>query len=208
MKRDFLSDPHAAKEEIRRSIRTELRAMSLAFHAEASLVICELAAQLPAFIQADCVALFAPLPSEPDIHPLIEEVWAHRKRVVLPRMIREDSHPRLEWRVITDWGEVIEPGPFGLREPDPLLCPLIDPRELGCIFVPGMAFDHEGFRLGRGGGYYDCFLGQSPSTLPRFGLMFSCQQLPKVPREPHDQALPCVITEDGLYRFENGSGGL
>jgi 5-formyltetrahydrofolate cyclo-ligase len=201
MKCEFFPDPHPEKDAMRRSIRAKLRAMSPAFHAEASLVICELAAQQPAFIQADCVALFAPLPSEPNIHPLIEEAWAHRKRVVLPRMIQEGPHPQLEWRAVTDWREVIEPGPFGLREPDSSLCPLVEMHELTCALIPGMAFDTDGFRLGRGGGFYDCFLSQAPSTLPRIGLMFGCQQVPQVPREPHDQALPGVITEDGFVIF-------
>jgi 5-formyltetrahydrofolate cyclo-ligase len=205
MKCEFFSDPLPDKEVMRRSIRAKLRAMSPAFHAEASLVICELAAQLPAFLQADCVALFAPLSSEPNIHPLIEEAWAHRKRVVLPRMIQERAHPMLEWRAVTDWSEVIEPGPFGLREPEPSKCARVEAHELNCAFIPGMAFDHDGFRLGRGGGFYDYFLSQAPSTLFRIGLMFSYQQVPKVPLEPHDQALPSVITEEGLATFSKPS---
>lgn len=195
------SEIHAAKESMRRSIRTELRALTTAFRAEASLVICETAAELPAFAQGDCVAFFAPLASEPDIHPLIEEAWAHGKRVVLPRMLKNGTHPRLEWRSVSSWSEVIEPGPFGLREPDPTLCPRVETNELTCAFIPGMAFDEDGFRLGRGGGYYDCFLSQAPAGLPRFGLMFGCQRVPKVPREAHDQKLPGVITEDGFFRF-------
>jgi len=186
---------------MRSSIRATLRALSPAFRAEASLVICELAAQLPAFTQADCVAFFAPLPSEPTIHPLIEEAWAQHKRVVLPRMIQNGSHPQLEWRAVTDWSEVVEPGPFGLREPDHTVCPLVNLRELTCAFIPGIAFDHEGFRLGRGGGFYDCFLSQVPATLPRIGLMFSCQKVSIVPRELHDQSLPIVITEEGPIVF-------
>lgn len=205
MKCEFSPDPHPDKEAMRRSVRAKLRAMSPAFHAEASLVMCELAAQLPAFLRADCVALFAPLPSEPDIHPLIEEAWAHHKRVALPRLIQESSHPRLEWRAVTDWSEVVEPGPFSLREPDPSKCVRVEVHELTCVFVPGMAFDHDGFRLGRGGGFYDCFLSQAPVALSRIGLMFSCQQVSKVPLESHDQALPSVITEEGIMSFPSRS---
>jgi len=201
MKRDFSSEIRQAKEDLRRTLRALLREMTPADRATASLEMCRIAAQLPAFIEARCVALFAPLPSEPDIHPLIEEAWAQGKRVVLPRMIQDDSHPRLEWRAVVQWGEVIEPGPFGLREPDPSLCSLVEAQEVNCVFVPGLAFDDQGFRLGRGGGFYDYFLGHAPTDLPRFGLMFRCQRVAAVPREPHDQALPVVITEDGLTSF-------
>ena len=201
MKRDFFPDPPSAKEALRRTMRARLREMSPSLRAEASLVICEIAANLPAFVQARTVALFAPLVSEPDIHPLIEEAWAQGKRVVLPRMIENDSHPRLVWHAVTQWDEVIEPGPFGLREPDPLLCPPVDAQDVNCVFVPGLAIDDQGFRLGRGGGYYDCFLSKAPAGLSRLGLMFSCQRVMAVPCQPHDQALPGVVTEDGVVYF-------
>ena len=189
---------HSPKEKLRLDMRARLRVMSPALHAEASLVICQMAANLPAFLKSRCVALFAPLPSEPDVHPLIEEAWAQGKRVVLPLMIKHGSVPELDWHEVTGWDDVVVPGPFGLREPDPLRCPRVPIADLDCVFVPGVAFDHEGFRLGRGGGFYDSFLSQAPATLPCIGLMFSLQKISPVPREPHDQSLRSVITEDGL----------
>jgi len=193
---------HPAKEKLRREMRARLRGMGPALHAEASLVICQMAANLPAFLKSRCVALFAPLPSEPDVHPLIEEAWAQGKRVVLPLMIRRGAMPELDWHEVASWDDVVVPGPFGLREPDPLRCPRVPLAELDCVFVPGVAFDPEGFRLGRGGGFYDGFLSLTPPTLPCVGLMFSLQKVPLVPREPHDQALRGVITEDGVVSFE------
>ncbi len=191
-------ESHSAKENLRREMRARLRGMSPALHAEASLVISQMAANNAAFIASKCVALFAPLPSEPDIHPLIEEAWAQRKRVVLPLMIKQGSRPELDWHEVTNWDEVVMPGPFGLREPDPLRCRRVPVTELDCVFVPGLAFDHEGYRLGRGGGFYDSFLALAPAKLPSIGLFFSTQKVALVPREPHDQPLRSVITEDGF----------
>ncbi len=206
MKRD--SEPAAAKEEARRALRQKLRDLGPAFRAEASLVICELAGQLPAFRRGLCIGLFAPLPSEPDIHPLIEEAWAQGKEVALPRMWREGSSPRLEWHAVTGWAEVVEPGPFGLREPDPAQCRRIDPAQIDCLFVPGLGFDETGLRLGRGGGFYDRFLGGASTGLARFGLMFTAQRVPRLPREPHDQALPAIVTEDGVISFDSPPDGV
>ncbi len=194
---------HPDKETLRREMRTHLRQMSPDTQAEASLVICQIAANLPAFLKSRCVALFAPLSTEPDIHPLIEEAWAQGKRVALPLMIKHGSTPELDWHEITSWDEVVVPGPFGLREPDPLRCPRLPLTELDCVFVPGIAFDGEGFRLGRGGGFYDSFLDRAHAKLPCIGLMFSLQRVPAVPRERHDQALRSVITEDGLLSFSS-----
>ena len=201
MKRDFLPDPEIkkAKEDLRRSMRERLRAMDPGLVAEASLIICQTAAHQAAFRNARCVALFAPLPSEPDVHPLIEEAWAQGKRVVLPLMIKQKTQSQLDWHEVANWDEVVVPGPFGLREPDPLRCTRMSLKEIECAFVPGLAFDHDGVRLGRGGGFYDYFLGQAPVDLPRFGLMFGCQRVPAVPRESHDQALGAFITEDKIW---------
>jgi 5-formyltetrahydrofolate cyclo-ligase len=106
----------------------------------------------------------------------------------------------LIWHAVANWEEVSHPGPFGLREPE-LHCPVVKKSELSCVFVPGLAFDARGMRLGRGGGFYDHFLGEAPPKLPRFGLMFARQRVERLPREPHDQALPAVITEDGILSF-------
>jgi 5-formyltetrahydrofolate cyclo-ligase len=186
------------KEHLRREIRARLRAMGAEVRAAASLQICQTAAHLPAFVKASCVALFAPLPLEPDIHPLIEEAWAEKKRVVLPLMIPHRGTPELDWHEVAHWEEMTLTGPFGLREPDPLRCRRVPLTELGCVFVPGLGFDASGVRLGRGGGFYDYFLERAPATLPRFGLMFDCQEAEALPREAHDQSLPAIITENGL----------
>ena len=196
-----LGKAESAKGKMRCEIRSRLRGMSPDLRAETSLVICQVAASQPAFLKSLCVALFAPMPSEPDIHPLIEEAWARGKRVVLPLMIKRGAAPQLDWHEIASWDEIVAPGQSGspgLREPDPIRCRRVPFAELDCVFVPGVAFDHAGFRLGRGGGFYDCFLSLAPPALPCIGLMFSLQKVPLVPREPHDQALRSVITEDGL----------
>src|SRR5271156_6382950 len=124
---------HSPKEKLRQEMRAHLRGMSPDLRAETSLVICHTAANLPAFLKSRCVALFAPLATEPDIHPLIEEAWAQGKRVALPLMIKHGTKPELDWHEVTSWDEVVVPGPIGLREPDPLRCPRLAPTDLDCI---------------------------------------------------------------------------
>jgi len=206
MERDFSSNPgmQTSKEELRRTMRNRLRALDAGLHAEASLVICQTAGHLPEFKKARCVALFSPLPSEPDVRLLIEEAWAEGKRVALPLMIKHKSGPQLDWHNVSSWDDVVLPGPFGLREPDPLKCPRLRVEEIDCAFIPGLAFDHQGFRLGRGGGFYDYFLGQAPTGLPRLGIMFDCQRVPAVPHEAHDQKLGAFITEDRIWTVSSG----
>jgi 5-formyltetrahydrofolate cyclo-ligase len=195
MKPKKLPGVSGLKEMLRRQMRTRLAGMSAEDRAYASLELCRRAAELPAFRDAKAVALFAPLATEPDIHPLIEEAWARGKQVVFPLMSREAGIPRLAWHAVKAWNEVVVTGPFGVREPEPSLCPRVNPLELDCIFVPGLAFDARGDRLGRGGGYYDVALTEFDIGTPRIGLMFACQQTETIPRDTHDQRLEIVITE-------------
>jgi 5-formyltetrahydrofolate cyclo-ligase len=201
MKRDSSSPPHEAKLAMRREMRLRLRELSAEARAEASLRLCLHAAHLPEFTGAECVALFAPLPSEPDISPLIEEAWADGKQVLFPRMKMGTGKPTLEWFAVADWSELVEAGSFGLREPNAGLCRQVKADELDFALIPGLAFDVEGVRLGRGGGFYDCFLSLVPAKLACIGLMFACQQVEKVPREGHDAKLPRLLTENGLLKF-------
>jgi 5-formyltetrahydrofolate cyclo-ligase len=67
--------------------------------------------------------------------------------------------------------------------------------ELDLVVVPGVAFDAEGRRLGRGGGYYDATLALLPRGAARLGVAFEIQVVPAVPEEPHDVRLDGVVTE-------------
>jgi len=183
---------------LRRQMRTRLDGMTAEDRARASLDICRRAAELPVFREALVVALFAPLPNEPAIEPLIEESWAEKKRVAFPFMSRDSETPRLEWLVAESLDALVLTGPFGLREPDPASCERIDPLELDCIFIPGLAFDKRGHRLGRGGGYYDAALAELDIGTPRVGLFFACQQVEEVPRDTHDQMLTSIVTEESV----------
>ncbi len=204
MKRDSLPVAPPSKEELRRIMRARLREIDPARRAEASLLICHAAAHLPEFKRARCVALFSPLASEPDVRLLVEEAWAEGKRVAFPLMIPHKNGPELDWHEVANWEELVVPGPFGLREPDPLRAPRISLAELECAFIPGLAFEKHGLRLGRGGGFYDYFLSRTPASLPHFGLMFACQQAETIPHEPHDQKLQALLTETQTWRFKAG----
>jgi len=63
---------------------------------------------------------------------------------------------------------------------------------LDLALVPGVAFDLNGHRLGRGKGYYDRLLAML--TGPACGVAFDQQIVSQVPNEPHDVRLSCILT--------------
>jgi 5-formyltetrahydrofolate cyclo-ligase len=71
------------------------------------------------------------------------------------------------------------------------------------IIAPLLAFDHNGARLGQGGGHYDRTIERLRARGPLFviGLAYAGQEIEAVPFEPHDQRLDAILTEIGYIEF-------
>ena len=69
---------------------------------------------------------------------------------------------------------------------------------LGCFLpvVPGIAFDRQRYRLGRGAGYYDRFLEMLPRDIPSVGLAFDFQLVDCLPHHQHDIPVSHIIVND------------
>jgi 5-formyltetrahydrofolate cyclo-ligase len=67
--------------------------------------------------------------------------------------------------------------------------------------VPGVAFDRNGNRLGRGGGYYDRLLAGFSGLSA--GVSFDFQLFPQIPSEPHDIPVDTIVTEFGIINVLN-----
>ena len=91
-------------------------------------------------------------------------------------------------------GSVLVRTPLGILEPrgGEILAP--DAPDL--LLVPALAFDREGFRLGRGGGYYDRFLAASRGLT--IGLAYAPFVLDRLPRQAHDLPVDAICTQEDL----------
>ena len=88
----------------------------------------------------------------------------------------------------------LEAGPYGMLQPRAGAA-AADPS---VVFVPLLAFEPDGTRLGQGGGHYDRWLAAHPDALA-IGLGWDCQLAEDLPREDHDQRLAAVITPTRFY---------
>ena len=138
--------------------------------------------------QARTVLLYVPMPSEPDLWPLLGEALVAGKTVGLPSYDRA----RKEYcaRAIQDL-RGLAPGHVGVLEPA-LGCAEIPLNQLDFVLVPGVAYDRQGRRLGRGKGYYDRLLARIPGHT--CGTAFGWQIVTEVPWEPHDVRLKSLLT--------------
>lgn len=143
----------------------------------------------PAFRAATTVLLYHSLKDEVDTHEFIRK-WSREKRILLPVVVGDD----LELRLYTG-PEDLKPGAYGIEEPTGEL--FTDYADIDFIAVPGVAFDRNGNRLGRGKGYYDRLLPRIPSAY-KAGICFPFQLVEEVPAEPFDIRMDEIITQSKL----------
>ena len=94
--------------------------------------------------------------------------------------------------------EHLEPGAHNILEPAPGHRNAVAPPTNAVALVPGIAFAHDGHRLGYGGGYFDRFLASFTGV--SIGLAFDAQRLDTIPTEPNDIAVSIIVTESGVHR--------
>lgn len=85
----------------------------------------------------------------------------------------------------------------GLAQPRPDALP-VGPDKVSAVLCPGLAFDRQGRRLGRGAAFYDRTLAEVPARVPRWGIGHSHQLVEEVPADPWDQSLHGLIMPEGL----------
>lgn len=147
---------------------------------------------LPEVAEARTVALYAALPEEADPAAALPRLLARGVRVVLPRV----EGAELDLVAVTDL-VALRTGFRGIREPEGAAVPVED---LDVVVVPGVAFDRRGGRLGQGGGHYDRLLARLPDHTVRVGFCLGVQLVDAVPRDPHDEPLDVLVTEEGAVR--------
>lgn len=184
-------DRAMTKAELRREMRQRLQTLSET-RTEKSRAISAAIAAHPAFARGNRIAMFSPLPSEPDI----EWLWKEGARgFCYPRVVGQEVEfvdvQRLDDLAPAAWNPAV-------REPAFTTARIIPPAEIDLILVPGLAFTRDGRRLGRGGGFYDRFLAQLPARAVKLGVCFDRQVVEALPSEAHDQRMDAVMTESGL----------
>ena len=149
---------------------------------------------LPAFEQADVVALYSPILNEVFTEEIFHEALRQGKTVAYPRVAGE----RLDFVSVASPSD-LSPGAFGVLEPTGAA--LLPSSALDLVLVPGVAFDVKGNRLGYGKGFYDRVLCGAERPALSVGLCFELQVVSSLPVEDHDACLDILITEERNYSF-------
>lgn len=141
----------------------------------------------PSFKKAHTVLTYFPLDDEFDLCSMI--ISNPNKRWVLPRPIGKGIMLLFEVSELYDLKDV----KFGIKAP-PATNTFVKPSEIDLVIIPALGYDSDGYRLGRGGGYYDRLLAKLPAKCKSIGVIHEELMIVKLPRAAHDRAVDKVIS--------------
>ncbi|KHT32869.1 5-formyltetrahydrofolate cyclo-ligase [Pectobacterium carotovorum] len=199
-----LSSTAASRQQIRQAVRQQRRLLTPEQQSHFAQQASERVMAHPKIIRADSVAVFLSFDGELDTSPLIQQLWQQKKRVYLPVL-----HPfRAGYLLFLRYA----PDTELVRNRLKIMEPRLDVRQvlplpqLDVLLTPLVAFDHQGQRLGMGGGFYDRTLQYrnytSRGPYP-IGLAHDCQQVDALPVESWDIPLPEIITPSRHWQWNS-----
>ncbi len=184
-------NPRQEKTRIRRRMAHKRSSHSLRDRVSCDRRIGTLLQQWVGYQKARHIGWYASFGSEAATWVHIRKARLEGRQAYLPRV--RGNHLEfipVHWSGVTPIN--LQDGYRGIQEPKgrPVELDMLD-----LVVVPGLAFDHNGYRLGYGGGFYDRFLENLPPKTVSVGLCYSFQRVRQLPREDHDVPVRYVLTE-------------
>lgn len=182
------------KKSLRKQIlsrRSELNAEELKFAGEDALSKLIL---LRSYNQAKTVMLYMDFRKEVPTGRLINHVIASGKTLVLP--LTDKNFEIIPYKIDSSKAslkDLLKTSSFGISEPNPNYCTIINAKEIDLVIVPGSVFDESNNRIGYGKGCYDRFLPYLRSDVPKIALAYDFQVLNSIPSDPSDVKMDSVL---------------
>ncbi len=158
-------------------------------------IIEEIKKQLP-IDKYDVLGFYMPLGNEVDLRPLMAELIAKGKTIVIPKVLDKNT---MEFYPLQDMDDYYI-GKFNVREPKSNK--KMPKTKIDIIFVPGIYFSADKYRLGFGAGYYDRYLKDYPNL--KVGICYGFQYIPEFPSDIHDVPMDLIITENPSHPYHDG----
>ena len=138
------------------------------------------------FKKAEAILFYWAMPDEMPTQAFVNK-WYLQKEIYLPVIHGDDL------KVVRYEGEhaLVAGAKYGI--PEPAGEEIDDETRIELLVVPGVAFDSDNNRIGRGAGYYDRILSRVPHAA-KVALAFDFQMVSHVPVEPHDVKMDLVLS--------------
>ena len=179
------------KQQLRRELKNRLARIEPLERLEKSRRITQFVLASKPFQKASGVMLFLSLPHEVETTAMILAAWQQGKTVAVPKVSWEQRHMLPVELTSLETG--LSKDRMGLR--NPVSGVPVPFEEIGLVITPGLGFDRQGNRLGRGGAYYDRFFSSHTLGAAKWAVCFSEQLCPEVPHTDADVPVDAVVTE-------------
>ena len=180
------------KKTSRQDMTTRLKALSSQARQAKSLAIGDKLFGLENFKRARCVCFYVSLPLEVDTGFMIDKALSLGKTVCVP--LSDSKTLELTLYQIQSRDD-LQKGAWGIQEPAADSARHVPAGKVDCVVVPGVVFDRENHRIGKGKVFYDRFLAKlNPDTF-KVGLAFDFQVVDKISNDPHDKKCDLVLTD-------------
>jgi len=133
--------------------------------------------------------------SEVDLMQLVKNLDC-QVAIGMPRVVDKVTLEFRMWRA----GDSLVMNRFGIPEPSDA-APLASVNSSTIFFVPALAVDQSGVRLGYGGGYYDRFLSKVPGGCIKVAVTFNAMICERLPVDSHDIPMDYILTELGVQKL-------
>lgn len=135
---------------------------------------------------------------EVDTEGILHILQGKDKHVVLSKADFESG--KLSNYLLTD-STVIKVNDWGI--PEPVDGIEIKATSIDVVFIPLLAYDEKGNRIGYGKGFYDRFLSQCRPDVIKVGLSFFSAEEKILDVDEHDVPLVYCVTPEKIYNFKN-----
>ncbi|SNS45523.1 5-formyltetrahydrofolate cyclo-ligase [Rhodococcoides kyotonense] len=177
-----------SKQEWRRRIVASRRSVDADVRVAESLKLCHAAADSARGTAA--VAAYVPVGSEPGSLDLLDALRRESSVVMVP--VAGEPGP-LHWAEYTG-RDSLKAARYGLLEPTG---EILDPASVSrcdVVFIPALAVDLRGVRLGRGAGFYDRTLDLVGTGVPVVAVVRDGELVDELPEEQHDRRCSHALT--------------
>lgn len=213
------------KKRMRATVRARVKDALATRYADRDALAREFATQLftiPEVASAKTVMAYIDLPDEVPVSKLITDLFFRvgRSETLLPVAVRQVVVPYCQGNKLglfrfsvpetpeatqTVLANELDTGQYHILEPRPNLRNdprhTVDPLQIDIALVPGIAFDLQGGRLGRGAGYYDRFISRLSNNALLISLVLDEQLVESVPMEVHDRRIDYIVKIDIVHKI-------
>ena len=185
------------KVQLRQELQKILAGISAEQRKEKSRRACRKLIATPEFQNASTVMMYLSLPHELDTSDAILSAWQMGKTVVVPKVSWQQRHmiPVQINSLETGFSEEVP----GLR--NPTTGAPVPFEDIHLVIAPGLGFDRNGNRLGRGGSYYDRFFSNKDLKAMKCGFAFAEQVMEAVPVTEHDVPVDMLVSDEEVLYF-------